>query len=417
MSDVACQMGHVNMQENRWNVVNLQNRKLLKLIESGSNRGAGLLSEIIWLTVLTLGSMILFSLVGVPLTVALYKVNYSSLLSSDYANATDQVIRALKFLNFITTLGTFLVPVIALPYLMRQKPVEYLSLNKPLKPLAVLQVVVIFLLIFPFLDWLVNFNNNLHLPESMAATDQWIRAKETQMQSLTQAFLQMDSFDDMLANLLLVAFIPALLEELYFRGLVQNLVHKWFGNTHAAVIFTAIFFSAVHLQFLGFIPRFLLGFLFGYLFFWTGSIWTTVFAHFLNNAIAVVLVYLGQNGVINYQMDQPMNSSNMTVIVSIALTATFFFALAVYYNRKRDKTKDWVKVFTSYTVAEAEIVKGRLDAAGIEVVMMNKKDSTYLTFGSVELYVKPEEEQRALQIVNSEEETTEEDTETNKEQA
>jgi uncharacterized protein len=387
------------------------------VLQSRKNKGFQLLNEIIWLTILTLGAMLLFSVIGLRLTSALYHIDYFTLMSGNYSDATTQVISALKFLNLFTTLGTFLVPVIGIPLINKEKPLEFLMLDKSPGLMTILQATALFLLLFPFLEWLINFNQGIHLPVAFGQAEEWIRAKEAQMEQLTEQFLTMVSLRDMFLNLLIVAFIPAMLEELYFRGLVQKLAHKWFGNIHFAIIFTAIFFSAVHLQFLGFLPRFLLGFLFGYLFYWTGSIWTTVFAHFLNNGLAVILLYLGQKGIINYQMDQPMNSSNTTIIFSFAVAALFFLALAFYYNRKRDKTKDWVMVCTSFTVAEAEIVKGNLENEGIIAVVVNKKDSSYLSFGAVEVYVKPEDEERAKEIISHEniplesENDTEEETE------
>ena len=103
---------------------------------------------------------------------------------------------------------------------------------------------------------------------------------------MTQAFLVMNTPLDLLINLLIIAVIPALGEELLFRSLIQKLVYKWKSNIHLSIWLTAFLFSAVHMQFLGFFPRMLLGALLGYMLVWTGSL-AAIMAHFTNNAIAV----------------------------------------------------------------------------------------------------------------------------------
>ena len=99
----------------------------------------------------------------------------------------------------------------------------------------------------------------------------------------------------MLFNIFLIAFIPAMGEELFFRGALQGALRDWKG-IKTAIWITAIVFSAIHLQFYGFVPRMLLGAFFGYLIFWSNSIWPAVLAHFVNNVMAVIFYYFKYNG-------------------------------------------------------------------------------------------------------------------------
>jgi uncharacterized protein len=356
--------------------------------------------EFVLLFILTMGSLLIFSMIGLRLTTALYNVDYYSLISNDYSESSQNIIAALKFLNFFTTLGTFIVPVILIPIILKQKPLEFLKMNKAPGLIIFVQVTALLFFLYPFLEWLIGFNSNLHLPEFMGSLDEWLRSKEAQETQLTKLFLNMPTAGQMFSNLLLVALAPAILEELFFRGLVQKLVNKWLGNIHFAIIFTSIFFSAVHLSFSGFLPRFLLGFIFGYLFYWTGNIWTTVFAHFLNNAAAVLLVFIAQKGFINYQIDKPMNNGTLVIIICFGVFAAFFLLLAKYYARKRDKTDDWVNVYSTNNVSEAEIIKGKLENEGINSVIVNKRDSSYVVFGPVEVFVNPEDSTKAKEIIS-----------------
>lgn len=88
---------------------------------------------------------------------------------------------------------------------------------------------------------------------------------------------------------------PAILEELFFRGALQNLLQRLGGGHHAAIWATAAAFSAMHLQFEGFLPRMFLGLLMGYLYYWSGSLTTSIIAHAVNNALALVLFSIFQS--------------------------------------------------------------------------------------------------------------------------
>jgi hypothetical protein len=132
------------------------------------------------------------------------------------------------------------------------------------------------------------------LPEFLKGLEQWMREKEQQAAVLTKQLLVMKSFSDYLLNLLMIAIIPAIGEELLFRGALQNIVYKWFYNPHVAIWISAIIFSAIHVQFFGFFPRMFLGALFGYFLWWSGSLWFAIWGHFLNNGLAVTMAFILQ---------------------------------------------------------------------------------------------------------------------------
>jgi uncharacterized protein len=349
---------------------------------------------------ITFSAMAIFSLIGFKLTALMFDVDFISLGSTDYAAMDGNMVNALKFFNLFTTIGTFLLPALVLPLIFRRNAAEYLRLNRPVEWKLILYMTVSFAAMYPFLEWTLSMNQSIHLPSFMQNIENTLRAQEDTMEVLTQRFLEMTNIRDLIINLIVIAFLPAFIEELFFRGLLQTLVHKWLKNIHITIILTAIFFSAIHMEFFGIIPRTILGLILGYLFYWSGSIWSSIFFHFLNNATAVVLVFLSQQNLINYKIDEPMNSSNIVIIVSFGITALICLFLANYYSKKRDKKDDWLKVYESNTVSDAEIVKGKLEDNDIDAVIMNKKDSSYLTFGQVEVYVKPADQPAALKIIS-----------------
>ena len=369
------------------------------------------LQEILLLIFVTFCAMAVFSLIGLKLTSLFFNIDVISLGSTDYVSMDNNMVNALKFINLITTLGTFLVPAFVMPLILRRNAVEYLTLKRPVEWKLFIYMTVLFAVLYPFLDWTLSMNQSIHFPSFMKEIEKSMRAQEDTMEVLTTRFMQMGNVKDLFINLIVIAFLPAFIEELFFRGLLQTLIHKWLKNIHITIIITAIFFSAIHMEFFGIIPRTILGLILGYLFYWSGSIWSSIFFHFLNNASAVILVFLSQQNLINYKIDEPMNSSNIVLVLSLGITALIFLYLANRYSKKRDKKDDWVKVYESQSISDAEIVKGNIEENEIDAVIMNKKDSSIQTFGQVEVYVKPDDEQAALKIISEQIVTEENETE------
>nr|WP_256471379.1 CPBP family intramembrane glutamic endopeptidase [Solitalea agri] len=137
----------------------------------------------------------------------------------------------------------------------------------------------------------------------------------------------MDNLNQLWLNLFMMAVLPAIGEELLFRGVAQRLFIDTFKNANAGIWVAAIVFSALHFQFYGFLPRMLLGVLFGYLFYWSGNIWLAVFAHFVNNATVVVFSYLFQHKIIEFNIDQtdslPLTAYLVCFMVSGSLLLVF----------------------------------------------------------------------------------------------
>ena len=171
-------------------------------------------------------------------------------------------------------------------------PQRYLKVSEPF-PLSLL--VLIFCLMFislPVSEYLGNLNEKMALPGFLKDVQKWMEDKEKQTHDLELLMFKMDTVWAMFKNLILVGLLTAIAEEFMFRGVIQTIFTRWTKNYHVAIWITAIIFSAIHLQFLGFLPRLMLGVLFGYFVAWSGSIWTSVWAHFINNGTVVVAMFL-----------------------------------------------------------------------------------------------------------------------------
>jgi len=145
------------------------------------------------------------------------------------------------------------------------------------------------------------------------------------MQALQTLFLVMPTFTVFIVNLIIIGLLPAIAEEFLFRGALQQLLYEGFKNIHVAIWVTAIIFSAIHVQFYGFVPRMILGAILGYLFYWSGNIWVPIIGHLFNNGGQVALTYLHQQGVIKYDID-----TDETVPIYLALVSALLLAGCLY---------------------------------------------------------------------------------------
>ena len=219
-------------------------------------------------------SVILHTLVGSAIVLFFSDFGLSQDLSNQVA------VNYLKLLQLFSAVGLFVAPTLFYAYLT---DFDYKLLFNFKRQSAFL-VIVIMMLITPFIGWLLEMNMSIPFPD-------WILRLGNDSEKIVESFLKMTHLGDLLFNLLVIAIVPAIGEELLFRGYLQQSFSKWLSNPHVAIIVTAVLFSAIHLHFQGFLPRFILGVLLGYLFYWSGSLWLPILAHFANNAQAVIISY------------------------------------------------------------------------------------------------------------------------------
>lgn len=155
----------------------------------------------------------------------------------------------------------------------------------------------------PVTNQMTTWNEGLKLGGALQWLNDWITKLEESAGEVTEKMLNVDTIGGLLLNLLIIALIPAVGEELTFRGLLQQSLTRHIKNAHVAIIVSAAIFSFIHFQFLGFLPRMFLGILLGYMFYISGSLWTSIVMHFANNGTAVVLYYLNAKGIVDIDVD------------------------------------------------------------------------------------------------------------------
>lgn len=196
-------------------------------------------------------------------------------------------------------------------------------------------VVILTFCLFPVTSFTGQINSAMHLPDWLSGVEQWMTDKEDKADHVIDLLVEANTFPIMMMNLLTIALMPAIAEELIFRGVFQKIFANLFRSGHFAVWFTAFLFSAIHLQFFGFIPRFILGLVFGYLFLWSGTLWLPVISHFVNNAFPVILSYLQGLEKLNAHTDTPLWKQALALPVPIVI----IFIILFYIRNKNDSRR------------------------------------------------------------------------------
>lgn len=242
------------------------------------------------------GMVLVFGGIGATLSNYLCKwffdVNIFGLDISAIDPENSNVVHALQLFQTLSGgIGLFLIPAFLFPQVIHYTVDSMLMVTfKPGWKQLVLALVAI-LVSVPLISGLYQLNLGIRFPEFLKDWETGLRAMEKQAEQLTKIFVHADSTSDLFLNLFVVALVPAICEEFFFRGILLQYTRFISGSTWLSIIVSAVVFSAFHGQFFGFLPRLVLGIMLGYMFMNSGSIWVPVAAHFLNNAMAVLVVY------------------------------------------------------------------------------------------------------------------------------
>lgn len=285
---------------------------------------------------------ILFTMIlGIALGFAFFGADMLDYVKEGMSLSDPAFLPVLKYLQIINTIGIFIIPSIVFAALADKSISGYLSMKVRPAFVSTITGMAVIIAILPFIHWVAGINEMMSLPEWLSGMEGWMRRSEEQAKELTELFLATSTPGGLVLNLFMIAVLPAIGEELLFRGVMLRLFREWTKNPHIAVLVSAFLFSALHLQFYGFLPRFLLGIVLGYLFVWTRSIWVPVLVHFINNGIAVVGAWYFARGKIDQdiesigEVDQPV-----IIIFSLIMVVVMMLLIKMYEHKKRGNTID-----------------------------------------------------------------------------
>ncbi|MEI2740618.1 MAG: type II CAAX endopeptidase family protein [Chitinophagaceae bacterium] len=245
-------------------------------------------------------------------------------------NGLLTTIRGMQVIQFVCL---FLLPTFICARLFSTNTKQYLGLKQPSNIFYYLVGVTVLLLAIPMTNFLGELNRNVQFPSGIA---QWLKEQEAEAAKTIRVLLSKHTIKDLLLNLVCIAGLAAVGEELLFRGIAQRLLIKMFKNHWIGIIVAAFLFSAMHLQFYGFLPRFVLGILLGVVYWYSGSLWTAMLAHFIYDAALIILAY---------NNPAMLMDENTVALSNLALMAAVSFVLVVLLVM-------WMKKQTRVTYSE-----------------------------------------------------------------
>ena len=279
-----------------------------------------------------IGLVLLSLVIGVILSAAVIAVMMGteaigSNVMSDLSN--PNVLATLKTSQLVASITIFILPALLFACLASRDVFRSLSINKKVDSRSIILVVILVVAVLPIVNFTQEINQLMALPDWLSGIEEWMKTQEENSEVVVKAFLSSTGLLALFGNLIVLALIPAIGEELCFRGVMQNIFGKMFKNPHIAIWATAAIFSAIHMQFYGFLPRMLLGAMLGYLYLWSGSLWLAILAHFLNNGFAVFMAYLIGIGSMSQDIEEIGAGEGMWIIVisSMLFSGTLLFGI------------------------------------------------------------------------------------------
>ena len=233
-----------------------------------------------------------------------------------------------------TIIFTFLTPWFYLKVLINRN----FSVLSTERKIELVPLVITALATFAFMlvnSYFIEWNESFKFPEFMAGFEKWAREMEDQLAEATERFTKFENVGEYIFGLIAISILPGIGEEVMFRGVLQNGLHKLSKNKHVAIWVAAFIFGAIHMQFYGLVPRMMLGAVFGYLYVWSGNIWYPIIAHAINNGIGVTLAYAAQFS----ESEVNLDDTEAIPLYGQIIAAAFFVVLMVVFRNQYLRTK------------------------------------------------------------------------------
>lgn len=274
--------------------------------------------QLIVLALFMLGGMLVFSSLGTLLVMLIYH-------TPNILEAADPV-TAIRITQTLTTIGTFLVPSLLFAYCYNRQWFDYNAANRQPKQSMVNMVLILSVTLLPVVGVLAAFNESIMPQEGTVA--EFMRDLEEAANHILELVTSQRSSWDLIANILVFAVLAGVCEEFFFQGALQPLLTNWTRSPHIGILLTALIFSAMHFQFYGFIPRFLLGLYLGYLLYWSKSLWLPILAHVLHNTLSILVDFTLQGRGID---TDNMQFTDMKGALPTAAACALISAMAIVY--------------------------------------------------------------------------------------
>jgi uncharacterized protein len=275
-------------------------------------------------------TFISFFILGIILVVLQQSGSVDLFKIQDPASYSDNaVVQASRYIQILQDFFVFIIPTVVITFLVSKNKLQYLQINK-IGSLSLLMMGAVTIIVsMPLINFLGELNQRIPLPD-------FLKQMEHTADDIEAAFEMHHTMYDLLFNLLVMALLAGICEELFFRAGLQKILMKMTKNPHLAIWIATAVFSAIHFQFSGFFPRMLLGVFLGYLYYWSGSLWVDIFAHCMFNGVQILVQYLQYVKATPGIVDKTFSPTPEIgyVIISIALVTLLLVAIYKLSGKK-----------------------------------------------------------------------------------
>jgi len=253
-------------------------------------------------------------------------------------NSTDpKMIIFLRGLLLLQFLGLFLIPSLLFAYFSDPKPFTYLGMKQPQKEVYWLLAIIVMFVAIPLVEYIGVLNQKMNLGTD---TQKWMKGMEEEAAKQIQFMLSKHTIGELVTNLIFISLFAGIGEEIFFRGILQRMFIRAFRNPWMGIVFTAAIFSAFHLQFFGFFPRLALGVVLGAIYWYSGSLWAAIIAHFIYDGFIIVLAYFNPSLVTN--PDQSIMSANNLLPLGIVSLIAIVLLL---WQMKKNSSASYSEIY------------------------------------------------------------------------
>jgi len=287
-------------------------------------------NQFLLLISITLASFFILGLVGTLAISAITGIGINEMSDISKLNFTKpETINLIRGMQVVQFISLFVVPTFICAKLFSTNTRKYLGFKAPSNTGYFLVGIGVMLLSIPLINLLGELNKNVHFP---SVIEKWMKSSEEEAAKTIKALLSKQTFKDLILNIIFIAGLAAVGEELLFRGIVQRLLTKMFKSPWAGIIIAAFLFSTLHMQFYGFLPRFVLGILLGLIYWYSGSLWPAILAHFVYDAFFITVIYF---------RPEMVNDVPSVKLSALAIGAVISLALVTYlvsWMKKKSST-------------------------------------------------------------------------------
>jgi len=284
-----------------------------------------------------LASWLVFQLLSILSGALIFDVGLKDIqtVMNDYENPVS--IAYQKYIQSIISTGMFIIGPLIIAMALSSDIRKYLKINFYPGHTVTFLVCLLMVLSLPMNNFFTYLNNLIDLNEVFPSAQEYMEDMEVRAEGLFERFLSVSGIWPLLVNIFVVAVVPAVGEEVLFRGVLQNIFIRWTKNTFLGVLITSLAFALLHFQFLSVLPRFVLGMVLGYIFVWTRSLWMPIIAHFVNNAFAVVYYYFMYNGSLGDRLEnmgKPYNDPAYAFLSAVIILILLFVIRIIMKDKK-----------------------------------------------------------------------------------